>query len=204
MAAAAECEGWTGPTRSTSLIASAPARRNWASAMRQCSPRRFSTMRGTLKYRSSPRRPAPERMRWPSVTGTAVCSGAIRRSSKSRQRRVFQTCCATSYIRPRLGCARGSACAGWPPSSFWLSMTSTSFWRSTRESKSNTPSPRKSPESIWWPPSSPSRVARPITSWGYLPESPPTVPKSSASPLPGGAARFRPGSTLKLLPLTDH
>ena len=100
--------------------------------------------------------------------------------------------------------ARESACAGWPPSSFWLSMTSTSSLRSTRGSKSNTPSPRKSPASIWWPPSSQSRVAHPITSWGCLPESPPTGPKSSASPPPGEASRFRPGSTPKRLPLTDR
>ena len=128
----------------------------------------------------------PEHMRSPSATVTAVCSGATRRSSKSRPRKGFRMCCATSYIRPRLGCARGSACAGWPPSNFWLSVTSTSFWRSTRESRSNTPSPRKSPESIWWPPSSPSPGARPITSWGCRPESPPTVPKSSANPPQAG------------------
>ena len=97
---------------------------------------------------------------------------------------------------------QGRACAGWPPSNSWSPVTNSSSSRSTRASRSSTRSPRKPPGWTWWPSSWPSPAARPTTSWGCRPESPRTVPKSSASPPPGAASRFRPGSTWRPSPPT--
>lgn len=58
-----------------------------------------------------------------------------------------------------------------------------------------TPSPRKSPDSTWWPSSWRSPAARPSTGWGCRPASRPTGSKSSASRPPSAASRFSSGST---------
>ena len=105
-------QGATAPIKSTTPTASAPRRHNSASAIRRCSPRRFSTPRGTSRCRSWPRRPGTRRMRSLSATATAASSGAIRSSSKSLPLKVFRIPCAATCTRPRPGCAPGSALHG--------------------------------------------------------------------------------------------
>ena len=59
--------------------------------------------------------------------------------------------CVVTCTRPRLGCARGWDCAAWPPSNSWSPVRNSSSSKSTRGSRWNTPSPKKSSGSTWSP-----------------------------------------------------
>jgi Biotin carboxylase, N-terminal domain/Carbamoyl-phosphate synthase L chain, ATP binding domain len=139
----------------------------------------------------------------PAGFQTHALALGIRRSSKSHLPRVFRPHCGVNYTRARPGFAPTWACAGWPPSNSWSPVRSSFSSRSTRASRSNTRSPKRSPVSTWWLSSWPSPAVRPTISCGCPPESPLTEAKSSASPPRDAASRFRPGSTWRPLPPTD-
>ncbi len=160
-----------------------------------CSLSAWSAPPGTWRCRSSATARAVSSC---SVTGTARCNAATRRSSRRPPRPAFRRCCASSCTtrparwRPRSGTAR----PGRSSSSTTRSGSKRRSWKSTPGSRSSTRSRKRSTASTWssrcsaWPVSD-QKASPPSWKGGTCPEATRSRPGCTPRTRTTAAARAR-------------